>query len=94
MNDWLAANKTPGATHAPLAPPTAASPATLGGGVIQAGAGAHPGPGTPPQVAAKGMTQPGPNMPAPSPQPQPQQSPIPPQYRQAIMAALSGQRAG
>lgn len=40
------------------------------------------------------MTQPGPNMPAPSPQPQPQQSPIPPQYRQAILAALSGQRAG
>ena len=40
VNSWIAANKPPGQTAAPLAPPTAASPVTMGGGNINAGAGA------------------------------------------------------
>jgi hypothetical protein len=103
---WNKANPSPVSTAAPLQQPGAAAPATIGGGVIQAGAGAKPGAGTPPQQPQPGQAKP-PPMPgqvggqAPMPgamsgAPASQANPlggISPQQRQAIITALSAQGA-
>ena len=50
VNAWTAANKPPGQSAAPLQMPGASSPATMGGGNIQAGGAGRP---TPPPMAQK-----------------------------------------
>lgn len=93
VNGWLGQNKAPSATAAPLQPPGAASPATMGGGNFAAGK-------VPGQVASKGGAPGGPPA-SPSPQPAAPAAGgavappggMSPQIRQAIIAALSAQGA-
>jgi hypothetical protein len=82
LANWNKANPSPVSTAPALKPPTASSPATMGGGVVQPQAqpmkpqGQPPMPGTAPQGAPAGG--------APG---------LSPQIRQALIAALSGQGA-
>jgi hypothetical protein len=81
INNWTAANKPPGQTAAPLQMPGASSPATMGGGNIQAGQ---------PQMAGRrSQAMPG------QPGQQPAQNPVAlnPAQKAHIMALIGGQGA-
>lgn len=90
INNWTAANKPPGQTAAPLQMPGASSPATMGGGNVQAGQ---------PQMAGRrSQAMPGqPQQPGQGQQPGllPGQNPVAlnPAQKAHIMALIGGQGA-
>ena len=89
INNWTAANKPPGQTAAPLQAPQAASPATMGGGMIQAG---KPQPRMMPQGQPPGIPPNGAAGAPPAATPNPLAN-LSPQQRQQLVTALQAQTA-